>query len=172
MIPSLSTIRAGALAAGKPLSAHFKEQSAMSPAKKALIVFVVAMLGAWGCAQGPTNGSASAERIRALESKISKLETDFRAVVAAREELRKKLTAADEDRAKLAQKVEELQSVVKEREDLKQQLLARTSERDNAQNQVEQFRKGLKTLLGQMETAAPTSQPVSVTVDAVAPGKS
>ena len=55
----------------------------MSQAQKALSVLVVACLGLWGCARGAANGHASAERIRALENKIAKLEDDFRSVAAA-----------------------------------------------------------------------------------------
>jgi septal ring factor EnvC (AmiA/AmiB activator) len=109
---------------------------------------LVFLCGIWGCAQGPANGSASSERLRALEAKIAKLEDDFRAAVAVREQLRKKLVAADTDRDQLNKKLE---VVVKEREDLRQQLTTRTAERDQLQGQFDQFRKGIKTLLGQVE---------------------
>src|SRR6266851_3687822 len=105
----------------------------MSRAQKALSVLVVACLGLWGCAQGAANGHANAERIRALETKIAKLEDDFRAVVAVREQLRKQLTSIEQERTQLGQQVEQLQAVVKERDDLRQQLANRTGERDLAQ---------------------------------------
>lgn len=130
----------------------------MSRAERALIVLVVASLGVWGCAQGPTNGAASAERLRALETKIAKLEDDFRAAVAVRDQLRKKLTAAD-------QQIEQLQAVVKERDELRQQ-------RDAVQNQFDQFRRGIKTLLGQAEPSnGPTVSPTVPSADSTA-GKS
>ena len=124
----------------------------MSRAQKALSVLVVACLGLWGCAQGAANGHANAERIRALETKIAKLEDDFRAVVTVREQLRKQLTATEQERAHLGQQVEDLRAVVKERDELRQQLATRTNERDSLQSQFDQFRKGIKTLLGQAET--------------------
>jgi septal ring factor EnvC (AmiA/AmiB activator) len=126
----------------------------MSRAQKALSVLVVACLGLWGCAQGAANGHASAERIRALETKIAKLEDDFKAVVAVREQLRKQLTATEQEKTQLGQQVEQLQAVVKERDELRQQLATRTGERDLVQGQFDQFRKGIKTLLGQAEAAS------------------
>src|SRR5262249_8492724 len=73
----------------------------MTRANKALAVLVVAALGLWGCAQGPANGAGSAERIKALEGKCAKLEDDYRAVASARDQLRKKLAEADEQRGRL-----------------------------------------------------------------------
>jgi septal ring factor EnvC (AmiA/AmiB activator) len=134
----------------------------MSRAQKALSVLVVACLGLWGCAEGAANGHANAERIRALETKIAKLEDDFRAVVVVREQLRKQLTAVEQERARLGQQVEELQAVVKERDQLRQQLAARTNERDALQSQFDLFRKGIKTLLGQSETPAAVITPTAL----------
>lgn len=142
----------------------------MSPVKKLWIIAIVSALGAWGCAQGPANGTASMERIRALETKISKLEEDFKGAIAVRDQLRKELTGVKEDRNRLGQQVEQLQAVVKERDELRQQLTVRTTERDTLQTQFEQFRKGIKTLLGQAEPTA--AQPVTSAVEAPAPGKS
>jgi hypothetical protein len=136
-----------------------------------LIVVVIASLGAWGCAQGPANGPTSAERIRALENKIAKLEDDFRAAVTVRDQLKKKLGVTEDEKLKLGQQVEQLQIVVKEREDLKLQLAARTTERDNLQVQYDQFRKGIKTLLGQSESPLSASQPVTAAA-LPTPGKS
>ena len=145
----------------------------MSRAQKTLSVLVVACLGLWGCAQGPANGPASAERIRALETKIAKLEDDFRAAVAVREQLRKQLTAAEEERTRLGQQVETLQGVTKERDELRQQLAARTTERDSLQSQFDQFRKGIKTLLGQAETpGALSTPPVTSASEGQSQGKS
>jgi uncharacterized coiled-coil DUF342 family protein len=145
----------------------------MSQANKALIVLVVASLGLWGCAQGPANGPASAERIRALENKIAKLEEDFKAAVSSRDQARKQLATADEERRTLGQQLVQLQAVVKERDELRQQLASRTTERDGLQSQFDQFRKGIKNLLGQAEIPAGTNaQPVTTTVAAEPDGKS
>jgi septal ring factor EnvC (AmiA/AmiB activator) len=127
----------------------------MSQGKFVILLLVVGSLGVWGCAQSAGNG-ANAERIRALETKIARLEDDFKASIAVREQLRKKLTSVEEERAQLSQQVDQLQAVVKERDNLKQQLALRTSERDAVQSQFNNLCKGIKTLIGQMETSVTT----------------
>jgi uncharacterized coiled-coil DUF342 family protein len=141
----------------------------MTRANRALAVVVVACLGLWGCAQGPTNGSASAERLRSLETKHSKLEDDFRSATATRDQLRKKLAAAEEQRAQLQQQLEQIQGAVRERDELRTELTARTGERDNVQNQFDQFRKGIRGLLGQVEASngKPGNAPVTSTTSNV-----
>jgi hypothetical protein len=137
-----------------------KEHSAMTRANKALVVMVIGVLGLWGCAQGPATSSASLERIKALESKCTKLEDDYRAVASARDQLRKKLVATEEERARLQQELIARQGVIKERDELKQQLAA-------AQTQFEQFRQNLKSLLDRMESASkcPIVPPTASTDD-------
>jgi septal ring factor EnvC (AmiA/AmiB activator) len=127
----------------------------MSQGKFVILLLVVGSLGVWGCAQSAGNG-ANAERIRALETKIARLEDDFKASIAVREQLRKKLSSVEEERAQLSQQVDQLQAVVKERDNLKQQLALRTSERDAVQNQFNNLCKGIKTLIGQVETSVTT----------------
>ena len=108
----------------------------MTRANKALVVMVIGVLGLWGCAQGPTSGSsASLERIRALESKCTKLEDDYRAVASARDQLRKKITAAEEERARLQQELTIRQGVMKERDELKVLLAATQGQFDFADDQ-------------------------------------
>jgi septal ring factor EnvC (AmiA/AmiB activator) len=133
----------------------------MTRANKALAVFMVSALGLWGCAQGPASNPAN-ERIKALETKVSKLEDDYRAIAAARDQLRKKLTDTEEQRARLNQEVEQLQALLKDHDELKVQLASRTQERDGLQTQFDQFRKGLRNLLGQAEAnLAKPAQPVT-----------
>lgn len=141
----------------------------MNQAGKAMVVFAIAAMGLWGCAQGPAGGP-SAERMRALEAKVSKLEEDFRGAVAARDQLRKKLTASEDEKGQLAKQVDQLTLVAKERDELRQQLTARTTERDSVQTQFNEFRKGIKTLLGQVES--PSSLPITLSVDPALGGKS
>ena len=143
----------------------------MNQAGKAMVVFAIAAMGLWGCAQGPAGG-ASAERLSALEAKVTKLEEDFRGAVASRDQLRKKLTAAEEEKSQLAKQVDQLVLVAKERDELKVQLTARTSERDTLQNQFNDFRKGIKTLLGQVESPSSSSMPITLSVDPALGGKS
>jgi septal ring factor EnvC (AmiA/AmiB activator) len=123
----------------------------MSRAKKALVVAVVAAFGLWGCAQGP-----GSENNRALEAKVRKLEEDFKAAATARDQVRQKLAAVEEQGNKLQQQLAE---VVKDRDGLRQQVAVRTSERDALQVQYDQFRKAIRDLVGQADTvaAAPTT---------------
>jgi predicted nucleic acid-binding Zn-ribbon protein len=124
----------------------------MSRAQKALSVLVVACLGLWGCAQGAANGHASAQRMRALETKIAKLETDFRSVVSDRDQLRKLLVSTEQERDKL-------RASARECDQLRQLLTVRTGERDSVQNQFDQFRKEIRTLLGRAEASAASNTP-------------
>src|SRR5205085_2721979 len=99
-------------------------------ANKALLVLLVVMtLGLWGCAAGtgPVPGSA---RMRDLESRLAKLEEDYRGAVAARNEARKQAEAVEQERAALQQ---QLDQATKDREDLRQQVAARAGERDSLQ---------------------------------------
>lgn len=115
----------------------------MTNAQKALAVALIATIGIWGCAQG---SPGSAERIKALENKVNRLEEDFKAASAARDQYKKKLTAAEE-----------------ERDDLREQLKTRTAERDHLAGQFDGFRKNLRDLLGQMDAALtkPAKPPVT-----------
>jgi predicted nucleic acid-binding Zn-ribbon protein len=132
----------------------------MSRANNALIVMCFAAFGLWGCTQSPSGGTA--ERIRALEAKCSKLEDDFKSVAEARDAAKKKITAIEKERDQIKQ-------------ELDQQVTSRTAERDAAQAQFEQFRKNIRTLLGQADAAAtgtPASMPAVSTVEAIDPNKS
>jgi hypothetical protein len=139
----------------------------MSRSKSVLLLLVAGSFGIWGCAQGAGN-SANAERIRALETKLARLEEDFKASLAVREQLRKKLSAVEEEKSQLVQQVEQLQAVVRERDGLKQQLALRTGERDAIQGQFNNLCKGIKALINQAETgSAGATQPIT---SIVAPG--
>ena len=124
----------------------------MNRATRAAAVLFVTLLGLWGCAQGPT-ATAQAERIKSLEAKTARLEADFRAAAAARDQLRQELAEA--------------QVVFKERDDLKTQMKLRIGERDQVAAQYDTFRKSIKELVGQAETTVlrfPNGDPVTVTV--------
>jgi septal ring factor EnvC (AmiA/AmiB activator) len=140
----------------------------MCRAKKALVVAVVAALGLWGCAKGPGLG----DNTRTLEVKVRKLEEDFKAAATARDQVRQKLAAVEEQGNKLQQ---QLARVIQERDGLRQQVVVRTSERDALQGQYDQFRKALRELVGQADTSAAgaaTQQPVTAANPAAPPGKS
>ena len=142
----------------------------MSLGNKTLVVAIVALLGLWGCAKGPSNGAAAAEHIKFLEGKVGKLESDFRAVASARDQIKSQLTAMGEQRNQLQEDVAKIQ---KERDTLRVQVTARTGERDALQVQYEQFRKAIKEAIGQAEAAALPLNPQPVTASGTAgtPGK-
>jgi septal ring factor EnvC (AmiA/AmiB activator) len=144
----------------------------MNQGKFVLLLLVAGSLGIWGCAQSAGNG-ANAERIRALETKLARLEEDFKASITVREQLRKKLASAEEERTQLSQEVEKLQAVVKERDQLKQQLTLRTSERDAVQAQFNNLCKGIRTLLNQAENpSSAATQPITSAAPTPLAGKS
>jgi chromatin segregation and condensation protein Rec8/ScpA/Scc1 (kleisin family) len=146
----------------------------MSHTNKALVLMAVAIMGIWGCAQGPTNGAASVERVKALEERCAKLEDDARALASARDQLRKQLKAGEEERARIAKELDLQRGVARERDALRQQLSTRTTERDAIQGQFDQFRQNLRSLLGQADNAAAKSaaQPLTASTEVTAAGKS
>jgi septal ring factor EnvC (AmiA/AmiB activator) len=132
----------------------------MSRANNALVFLCFAAFGLWGCTQSPSAGTA--ERMKALEAKCAKLEDDFKSVAEARDVAKKKITAIEKERDEV-------------KRELDQQVTTRTAERDAAQAQFEQFRKNLRTLLGQADaaaTGAPAAMPAVSTVESVDPNKS
>ncbi len=138
----------------------------MTRGSKALIVMIVAALGAWGCAKGPANQqTAQAERIKTLATKCSKLEEDYRTAAAARDQARKRLIAVEEER----------DSLTKDRDELHKQFEQRTGERDLFQTRCDRLRKGIQSLIGQddaMLPPAPAVTPVISTAGTVGGGQS
>jgi chromosome segregation ATPase len=89
---------------------------------------------------------------------VKKLEDDYRAAAAARDQLRQKLAAAEAQAAKVQQQLQtELEHVraaaAAEKDSLKSQLKIRTNERDAVTAQYDSFRKNLKELIGNADTA-------------------
>jgi outer membrane murein-binding lipoprotein Lpp len=123
------------------------------------IAIVLGALCVWGCNQ--SNNPGQAERIRALEAKVSKLEDDYRAAATVRDQARKKAAALEEERAQLQKDLEVQQEaaklVLKERDELRQIVEARTNERDVLLSRCERLKKGLQNLLGQDEGVTPTA---------------
>jgi outer membrane murein-binding lipoprotein Lpp len=116
-----------------------------------LAVMMFSSLGLWGCTH-QQNGAYST-KIRELEARYTKLEEDYKAVVHAGDQLRKKVGQLESQRTELSRQVAELQGIAKERDELRTQVTARTSERDHLQNQIAVFRKDVHELLGRMDTA-------------------
>jgi TolA-binding protein len=135
----------------------------MSRGKKLLVVFVVAALGLWGCAQGTSGAGAGSERIKDLEGKVAALKGEVQTATTARDQARKKAADVQEQVKKLEQDLEAQQATAtREREDLRQQITARTSERDAAFSQFEGFRKNIHNLLQQADSAAGSIMPAPV----------
>ena len=95
------------------------------------------------------------------------MEEDYKAVAAARDGLRKRLTAIEEEQSRLQQEcdahqplLKERENLIKEKEDLVQKVNLRTTERNAMQNQLESVRKGLQNLLGQT-SAGPAVRPAT-----------
>ncbi|MFL5241877.1 MAG: hypothetical protein ACJ8FY_07195 [Gemmataceae bacterium] len=125
----------------------------MCRASKAFVVLTMGVMVLWGCAPGPANGP-TAERIKSLESKCSKLDDDYKAATEARDLLKKKFTALEAEKSRLQRDLDEQTRVAKER----------TTQRDGIQTQYDQFRGNLKSLLGQAEAALVNPPPPMPTV--------
>ena len=128
----------------------------MTRDNKALLVMVVALFGLWGCAQEKNQPSAAADqRLRKVEEKLKQLEKDYRTVSAAREEAEKRVAELEKERTGLLEQIEQGKAVGKERDQLRVLVSTRTSERDAVQTQFEELRKGIRSLLGRVESALP-----------------
>jgi hypothetical protein len=112
----------------------------MSRSSKAAGILIVSLFGLWGCTRAPSvdnGGAVTAEKLKAVETKLTRLEDDLRAASSARDQLSKKLLAAEEARIALQKQVQNKD----------EELTARTLERDQVSNQYKSFREGLRELL-------------------------
>ena len=66
----------------------------MTRSAKVMGFLLVAVVGLWGCAKGPD--SANTAKNTSLEAKAQRLEEDFRAAAAARDQFKQKLLATEE----------------------------------------------------------------------------
>jgi TolA-binding protein len=130
-----------------------------SPLFLAVVLFSTA--GLYGCTQ-QKNGAVNA-KMHDMETRYTKLEEDYRAVVATGETHRKKLVQLEAQKVELTREVEELRVVVQERDDLRKerdelrkQVTARTGERDNYQAQLTQFRQDLMSLVSRVDSTLAT----------------
>jgi len=149
----------------------------MTRGSKLLTVMLVAALGAWGCARGPANQGAQADKVRSLETKCGKLEEDYKAVASARDQAKQQAATLEEESARLQKEVSQLRAIAKDRDTIKQQLSARTAERDALtsqrdvlQTRCEKMKKGLQTLLGQDDTMQTSTPATPVTSASHGPG--
>jgi hypothetical protein len=131
----------------------------MSRAEKWWAVAVVAALGLWGCARGP---SEQAERLQALEARCARLEKESKAVAENLERSRHRVAALEEDNARLKKDLECHRVVLRERDALKKEVASRTGERDLLQARCDRLKKGLQSLLGEDDAMLrPASTPVT-----------
>ncbi len=132
----------------------------MNRSHKVLGFVLVVICGLYGCAKGPTSKGGSSEKNSPLEAKAQRLEEDYRAAAAARDQFRLKLLAAEEKHNHLQKQLEQTRQVAAaDREVLTAEVQARLVERDTLAVQYDSFRRNLKDLLGQAETAL--ANPVS-----------
>lgn len=119
---------------------------------KTLGFVMVTMFGLWGCARGPASqtSNASNDKIRALEAKSAKLEEDLKTAQTAKDQLRQKLSDAQDIQTQQQKEIERMQTVVKERDNT---ITTRTAERDLLFSQYDGFRQTLKEMIGSAEAA-------------------
>jgi hypothetical protein len=131
----------------------------MSRAEKGWVLALVAALGVWGCARGP---SSQAGRLSALEARCAKLEKESRGLVEDLDRARRKMAALEEDNDRLKKDLECHKVVLRERDALKKEVASRTGERDLLQARCDRLKKGLQSLLGEDEAVAhPAATPVT-----------
>ena len=134
----------------------------MRRSQKIIGFLLVALLGAYGCAKGPVT-QATGDTDKLAQAQVQRLEDDFRAAAAARDQFRQKMLAAEDQQVKLRADLDQGRAAAaRDREALALQLKTHTAERDNLQAQYEVFRKSLKELLGQAETALPAGNGAAV----------
>ena len=136
------------------------------PSNKTFIVALVITFGLWGCSSSGPNPKAQAEKIKSLEERLAKMETDYQSTLSQREELKQKVTTLEE-------KLCIHQKVVKERDEFKVVSEQRASERDALQIRCEMFKKGLQELIGQDDAMASMGKhfPPTATAGLPIPGK-
>ena len=122
----------------------------MSRSRHAVGVLIISVFGLWGCSRAPSadSGAATAEKLKAVETKLARLEDDFRAASSARDQLSKKVIAAEEARAALQTQLDRANKEVKAKDE---QVQTRTAERDQAANQFRTLKDSLRDLLTKMD---------------------
>ena len=136
----------------------------MSCSRHAVGVLLVAVFGLWGCSRAPSADSgsaATAEKLKAVETKLARLEDDFRAAASARDQLSKKLLAAEEGRTALVVQVDRMGKDLRARDE---QITQRTAERDQAAGQFKALKDELRELLAKAENGMKSESSPSVSV--------
>ncbi|HEX4613925.1 MAG TPA: hypothetical protein VH092_37435 [Urbifossiella sp.] len=125
----------------------------MTRSHKVLGFLLVAIFGIYGCARTPTGGGDA----RTAEVKVQRLEEDFRAAATARDTYRQRLAQAEERQADLQRQLDRATAAAAaeraEKETARADLRTRTTERDSLQTQYDGFRRTIRDLLGQADSA-------------------
>ncbi|VTU00630.1 unnamed protein product [Gemmataceae bacterium] len=119
----------------------------MTRSHKALGLVLVVLVGAWGCAKAPAPSGGGNP---ALEAKAKRLDEDFRAAAAARDQFRLRALAAEEKVSAAESRAIALQAQLDEARASASTVRA---ERDQMAAQYESFRTNIKSLLGQAESS-------------------
>jgi chromosome segregation ATPase len=119
---------------------------------------LVIAVGIFGCSKGSNSASTGYGSNSTAEAKIHRLEEDYKAASAAREALRQKLAATEDQQNKLLKQLDQARL---EGDALRADLKAKVSERDDVKSQYETFRRSIRDALGQAEAGAavPTPNP-------------
>ena len=128
----------------------------MSRAACVLAIIFAGVVPIWGCSQSSPVASTTA-----LEARILKLERDFRTVEAARDAA---VARAADSESRLKAETARSATIQRERDDLVANLKTRVAQGEVVQTQLDGLKKGLKDLLGTMETTTlpPAGVPVSL----------
>jgi septal ring factor EnvC (AmiA/AmiB activator) len=139
---------------------RLKESLSMSRSRQAVGICIVALFGIWGCSRTPSadGNAATAEKLKAVETKLARLEDDFRAAASARDQLSKKLIAAEEARTALHGQVERL---IRESKAKDAEIATRTTERDQLSGQYKMFREGIREWLAKADEGKMDGSPTA-----------
>lgn len=122
----------------------------MTRTTRILAFLLVTTLGTYGCMKAPNSPTTGASQ----NTKLERLEEDYRSAITTREQLRQKLLAAEQAAAAHKKALADAQAAATlERDALKAEVKARTGERDALQGQYETFRKTLRDMIGTADTA-------------------
>ncbi len=127
----------------------------MSRTACVVAILLAGLAPIWGCSKPTTVANAAP-----FEDRIAKLERDFRAVEIARDAA---VTRAADLETRLTAEASLAAAVTRERDDLAANLKVRVAQGEIVQTQLDGLKRGLKDLLGTMETATgPAGVPYSL----------
>jgi uncharacterized coiled-coil DUF342 family protein len=121
----------------------------MIRSRAAWVMMTASLLALWGCSQNGAPANAA---------KTGRLQEEIQNLTAMRDHLRQDLRGAQDEKSRLQGQLDQMRQanvdLVKERDDLHGAVAARTAERDHTQAQFETLRKGVRSLMDQIDTMA------------------